>query len=113
MNRFKPAIKLIAECFIISLIIALVDFGIIYLLFRNSTMVGYYASLALLLEGGLGLLAGGVLTSFARLFGKIGEKLFKSKPLDATSQKDAEGKAIPWIVTGVFLIFLGFIVSAF
>ena len=113
MSRLKSAVKFTSECFAISIIVALVDLGVVYLFVRDPIRVVLYLSLVLLLEGGLGLLVGGIVASFSRVINKIGEKLHRSESWTATSQKEAERNSRPWIVTGVLLLLLGLLVSAF
>jgi hypothetical protein len=113
MSRLKSAVKFVVECFAISLIVALADLGVVYLFVRDPIRVVFYLSMTLLLEGGLGLLVGGVVASFSRVINKIGEKLHKSESWTAISQREAERNSRPWIVTGVLLLLFGFLVSAF
>ncbi len=111
-SRWKSFARVAAECLVISLIVAFADLIVIFLLTRDFSLTIFYLSLALLFEGGLGLLVGGITASFSRVFGKIGERLFKSKPSSTSSQKEVEKNAIPWIITGLWLVLLGLVVSA-
>jgi len=53
MSRLKSAVKFTSECFAISIIVALVDLGVVYMFVRDPISVVFYLSMVLLLEGGL------------------------------------------------------------
>ena len=106
----KPALKLVAACLIYSLIIALATLVVILVFTRELERVLLFLSYALLLEGGLTLVTGGVVASFSSTIGRIGESVLHAKPWDAKRQKEAEREARFWIMTGVFLFLSGLFV---
>ena len=112
MGKLRSALELTVSCLVYCLVIAVARFGVLFLFFRDLSRVFSIFPLVLLLEGGLGLVVGGTSASFSGTVGKLSEFLLRSEPWDAQRQKDAEIKARAWIVTGVLLILLGFLVSA-
>ena len=108
----RSATELIASCVVYSLIIALGTLAVLFVFTQDLNRVIPQVSLAFLLEGGLALVVGGVVASFSSTIGKVSEGLFRSKPWDARRQKEAEKQARVWIVTGICLVFAGFLVSA-
>jgi hypothetical protein len=110
MPSVKPALKLVAACLIYSLIIALATLVVILVFTQELERVLHFLSYALLLEGGLTLVTGGVVASFSSTIGRIGESVLHAKPWDAKRQKDAERQARFWIMTGVFLFLFGLFV---
>ncbi|MBT8172123.1 hypothetical protein KJN74_04570 [Candidatus Bathyarchaeota archaeon] len=68
-------------------------------------------SLVMLVEGGLGLLAGGAVASLRGLSHKIGEIIFNSEPWDFKKQKKAEKQAQILIVTGLMIVLFGLLIS--
>jgi hypothetical protein len=112
MVRLRPAAELIARCLVYAVIISAATLAVIVLWTQDLNKTRGYAPLVLLLEGGLSLVVGGVAASFAPVIGKTSGSVFHSKPWDAKRQKEAEKTARSWIGTGIFLIFIGFLVSA-
>ena len=110
MPNLKPALKLVTACLIYSLIIALATLVVILVFTRELERVLHFLSYALLLEGGLTLVTGGVVASFSSTIGRIGESVLHAKPWDAKRQKEAERQARFWIMTGVFLFLFGLFV---
>jgi hypothetical protein len=84
---------------------------IIFIFKQESNGILLYLTYALLIEGGLALLTGGVLASFSPFIGKIGENVNHSKPWDAKRLKEAENQATLWILTGTFLFLFGLLTS--
>jgi hypothetical protein len=103
----KPALKLVAACLVYSLIIALSTLVVILVLTRELERVLLFLSYALLVEGGLALTTGGVVASFSSTIGRLGESVLHAEPWDAKRQKEAEGQARSWIVTGILLFLVG------
>jgi hypothetical protein len=66
----------------------------------------------MLVEGGLGLTIGGATALYSPIISKMGEVLFRSKPWNATRQKEVEKQAKAWIVTGTILVLLALLISA-
>ena len=108
----RSAAELIASCVVYSLIIALGTLAVLFVFTQDLNRVIPQLSFALLLEGGLGLVVGGVVASFSPAIGKISEGIFRSEPWDVKRQKEAEIQARLWIVTGICLVLAGFLVSA-
>ena len=112
MGLFRSALELIVSCFVYSLIVAFASFVIVFLIAQDLERVSSVFPLVLLLEGGLGLAAGGAVASFSPTVEKVSESLFHTKPWDAKRQKEAEKQARIWIVTGILLISMGLLTSA-
>ena len=112
MTLARSVLELVASCLVYSIIIILVDFGIVFVLQRELSQVAYALSLVVLVEGGLALLVGGAAASFSPTFGKIGATVFRSEPWDAKRLREAERTARVWIATGLILLLLGLLVSA-
>ena len=85
---------------------------VVFFFTLGSNRIVFYLSLLLLVEGGLALTIGGTLAFFSPTIGKIGEGVFRREPWDAKKQKAAERQARVWIITGTFLVFVSFLVSA-
>ena len=108
----KFALELIATCLVYSLIVMFMNFIAILLFTQKLSQIVLYLSLALLVEGGLGLTVGGAVASFSPTVSKIEESIFHSKPWDAKRQREAEKQARTWIVTGIVLVLVGLLISA-
>jgi hypothetical protein len=89
-----------------------VTFIAIFILTQEPKRIFLFLTYALLVEGGLSLVTGGVLASFSSAIDKIGETLIHSKPWDSKRLKEAESQATLWILTGTFLFLFGLITSA-
>ena len=111
MSVVKSALELLISCLIYSLVVALIDFILIFF-FRAPDQVASSLSFVMLIEGGVGLTVGGVVAFFSPLAGKIEEVIFHFDPWNASRQKDAEKQARTWIVTGLLLVLVSFLVSA-
>ena len=112
MTLARSLLELVASCLAYSIIIILVDFGVVFVFQRELSQVVYTMSFVALAEGGLALVVGGVVASFSPAIGKIGGTVFRSEPWDAKRLREAERTARVWIVTGLFLFLLGLLVSA-
>ncbi len=112
MDRLKNFLRLLALSLIYSLIITLVDFLIIFFFIRDLTQLLYYVSLILLLEGALGLIAGGGAVMYSPVASKVSEIIFKSEPWNAKRQKEVEKQGQGLILIGISLLFAGLLVSA-
>jgi len=106
----KSALKFVVACLVYSLIISFATLVVILVFTRELERVLLFLSYALLVEGGLALTTGGVIASFSSTIGRLGENVLHAKPWDAKRQKEAERQARLWIVTGVFLFFVGLFV---
>lgn len=113
MSRLKSALMFGASCAVYAAIIAVATSFVILVFTREFEQVVLYLSYAMLLEGGLAFVTGGVVASFAPAVGRISESVLHSKPWDAKRLRDAERQGLYWIVTGVFLFLFGLLVSAF
>ncbi|MCJ7559249.1 hypothetical protein MUO79_01360 [Candidatus Bathyarchaeota archaeon] len=111
MPVVKTVLELLASCLIYSLVVALIDFVLIFF-FRSLDQIASSLSFVMLVEGGVGLTVGGVVAFFSPLSGKIEEVIFHSDPWNANRQKEAEKQARTWIVTGLLLVLVSFLVSA-
>lgn len=112
MKRVKPVIEFLAASLLYSSIVALADFVIIFFLLGDLNQIKESLSFVMLLEGGIGLTAGGAAVFYSPLGAKISEVLFHSKPWNAKRQKETEKHATVWIGTGVFLVLAALLLSA-
>ena len=110
MPAVKPVLEVFASCLIYSLVVALIDFVLIFF-FRGLGQIASSLSFVMLAEGGVALTVGGVVSFFSPLAGKMEEVIFHSAPWNASRQKDAEKQASVWIVTGIILVFAALLVS--
>jgi hypothetical protein len=85
---------------------------VIFLITQEPKRILLFLTYALLVEGGLSLVTGGVLASFSPVIDKIGENVIHTKPWDAKRLKEAENQATLWILTGTFLFLFGLLTSA-
>ena len=85
---------------------------IIFIFTQEPKRILLFLTYALLVEGGLSLVTGGVLASFSPVIDKIGENVIHSKPWNAKRLKEAENQATLWILTGTFLFLCGLFTSA-
>jgi hypothetical protein len=106
------ALELMASCLIISLAVTLVDLIIILVFTREPNQIVSNLALVMLVEGALGLIVGGAIAFFSPAASRVGEGILRSKPWDAKRLREAERQGAAWIVTGIFLVLLGFLVSA-
>ncbi len=112
MKRGKTVIEFLAAILLYSSIVALADFLIIFFFLGDLNKIKESLSFVMLLEGGIGLTAGGAAVFYSPIGAKISEVLFHSKPWNANRQKETEKHAIVWIGTGFFLIFSALLLSA-
>jgi len=112
MQTYRSVIELFISGLIYSLIIILLDFIIIFFLIQEQSQLVSNLSLIILAEGGLGLVAGGAVTSFRGLSNKMGEIIYNSEPWDLKKQKKAEKQAQVLIVTGFILLLIALLISA-
>jgi hypothetical protein len=113
VSRARRILELVARCLVYSLIIAFATVIVVVLFTQVPVQVVAWAALALLGEGGLMMVVGGVVSLFSPALGKIGEVVFRSEPWNAKRLRETEGTARMWIVTGFFLFLFGLLVSAF
>ena len=112
MIKGKSVIKFLATSLLYSSIVCLVDFLIIYFYLGDLNQIQESLSFVMLLEGGIGLTAGGAAVFYSPMGAKISEVLFHSKPWNAKRQIETEKHALVWIGTGIFLVFSALLVSA-
>ena len=112
MHSLKSALKDVASCFVYATVIALATLIGILLFTRDMSQVFLFLAYALLAEGGLALATGGIVASFSPTFGKVRETVFHQEAWNAKRQKEAEGTARSWIITGLILFALGLPISA-
>lgn len=111
MTKLKDALTLLVECSILSLIIVFIDFIIFVVFASELSPITSTLSLIVLLEGGLCLVAGGGVVLYTPSLAKLGQFFFRSKPWNATRQKHMEKQMQILIITGLFLVLYGLIVS--
>jgi len=90
---------------------AIVTIIVILIFTRNPGQILQVATFALIGEGGLMLVVGGVEASFSPTMGKVAEVIFGTEPRDAKRLREAEGTARAWIATGTFLFLFGLLAS--
>ena len=113
MGKLRLVLELVAIGLIYSLIVSFVTLAVLFLISQNLSGALSLLPLVLLLEGGIVMAVGGAIASFSPTFGRLGESLLRSKSWDAKRQSEAERQARTWIGTGVLLVLIGFLVSAF
>jgi hypothetical protein len=112
LPRARLVLELLASCVVYSVVVMLVTFVVILVFTQELGRILLFLTYALLLEGGVALVTGGVVASFSPIVEKIGESVVHSKPWDARRLKEAERQARVWILTGSFLFLFGLLVSA-
>ena len=112
MKKGKAVLEFLAASLLCSSSVAVVDLVIIFFLVGDLNQIKEPLSFIMLLEGGIGLTAGGATVFYSPMGAKIGEVLFHSKPWNAKRQKETEKHALVWIGTGIFLIFAALLLSA-
>jgi len=85
---------------------------VIFIFTQEPKLILLFLTYALFVEGGLGLVTGGVLASFSTVIDKIGENVIHSKPWAAKRLRETENHATIWILTGAFLFLFGLLTSA-
>ena len=111
MLEIKNVLTLIGSCFIYSLLVALIDLIAVFVFTQNPAIVTSVLSLIMLIEGGLGLISGGVAASYSSIFNKMGEVIFHTEPWNAKRQKSVEKQAQVLILVGLFLLLLALLIS--
>jgi len=111
MTKLKDALTLLVECSILSLIIVFIDFIIFFVFASELSPITSGVSLIVLLEGGLCLVAGGGVVLYTPSIAKLGQVFLTSKPWNATRQKRIEKQMQILIITGLFLVIYGLIIS--
>ena len=112
MEKIKEILDISIVSFIYSLIVILINFVLILIFTQEINQIIYWLSFITLIEGGLGLVAGGGTVLYSPIFNKAFEKLFNSEPWNFNRQKKTEQQAKKWIITGSFLIIEALIISA-
>lgn len=111
MPEIKNALTLIGSCVIYSLLVALIDLIIVFVFTQDLANLASGLSFIMLIEGGLGLISGGVAASYTPIFSKMGEVIFHAEPWNAKRQKNVEKQAQVLILVGLFLLLLALLVS--
>ena len=112
MKRLREILDITATSIIYSLIVILINLVVIFILTQDIIQSLYWLSLITLIEGALGLIAGGGSVLYSPIFNKAFEKLFNSEPWDFKRQKRTEQQALKWIISSIFLIIEALIISA-
>jgi hypothetical protein len=112
MINMKTVLELLAKSLLYSLVVILIDVVIVFLITREPNQIIDTLSFVMLLEGGIGLTAGGGTAIYSPSGAKISEVLFRSKPWNAKRQKEVEKQARAWIATGIILVFEALLLSA-
>ena len=111
MPEIKNVLTLIGSCFIYSLSVSLIDLIVVCVFSQDPASLTSVLSFIMLIEGGLGLISGGVAASYSPIFSKMGEVIFHSEPWNAKRQKNVEKQAQVLILVGFFLLLLALLVS--
>ena len=111
MSYAKSLSTLFVRGFVYSSIILIISLVAVLFFTREISQVIYYLSLALLVEGGLGLVLGSAVAVYSPVVSKVSEHFFRSAPWNAKRQKEAEKQGQVWIATGVMLVVAGLLVS--
>ena len=112
MQKIREVLNIATMSIIYSLIVILINAVIIFIFTQDTVQILYWLSFITLIEGGLGLVAGGGTTLYSPILAKTSAKLFNSEAWDYKRQKRAEQQSIKWIIMGSFLIIEALIVSA-
>ena len=112
MIHLKTIMALLAKFFFYSMIIILIDTVTILLFSWGVDTFTYTLSFFILIEGGLGLILGGVSAFYSPSTSKVSEALFRSKPWNFTRQKEIEKQMGAVITTSIILIIESLFVSA-
>jgi hypothetical protein len=112
MEKARKILDITIMSAIYSLIVVLVNLVVIFLFTQDIIQILYWLSFITLIEGGLGLIAGGGSVLYSPIFNKAFEKIFHSEPWDFKRQKKTEQQALKWIITGSLLIAEALIFSA-
>ena len=111
MTIIRSILELLVSCLFYSLVVMLIDIVSLLVFLSDLNQVAYFLSLLILLEGGIGLIVGGAISSNTPILSKMGEVFFHSERWDAKRQKEIEQKARVWIVTGLILVLAALVVS--
>jgi hypothetical protein len=111
MKKLREFLDTTAISFIYSFIIVLINLVAIFIFTQDIIQILYWLSFITLIEGGLGLIAGGGSVLYSPIFNKAFEKIFHSEPWDFKRQKRTEQQALKWIITGFLLIAESLIIS--
>ena len=112
MPQIKSVLQLLASCLVYSLVVMTVTLIVVFIFTRDSGQTLLYLTYGLLLEAGSALVVGGAVANFSPAIGKIGESVVHSRPWDAKRIKESEKQGRTWIVTGVFILLFGLLVSS-
>jgi len=112
MKKSKEMLDIAIICSFYSLIVIIINLFAIFIFTQDLTQIIYWLSFITLIEGGLGLVAGGGSAMYSPILNKAFEKLFNSDPWTYDRQKKTEQQAKKWIITASFLIIEALILSA-
>jgi hypothetical protein len=112
MKKLRKFLDTTAISLIYSVIIVLINLVAIFIFTQDIFQILYWLSFITLIEGGLGLIAGGGSVLYSPIFNKAFEKIFHSESWDFKRQKRTEQQALKWIITGFLLIVEALIISA-
>ena len=112
MEKTREILDIAVMGIIYSLIVVLINLVVIFVFTQDIVQILYWLSFVTLIEGGLGLVAGGSSVLYSPMFNRAFEKLFNSEPWDSNRQKRGEQQSKKWIIIGCFLIVEALIVSA-
>jgi hypothetical protein len=113
MIIWKNKILLFTKFLCYSLIIILID--VLLIAFFSgiiNTQNNYILSFVILLEGGIGLLVGGVVVLYSPSLSKMNEIFFHHKPWSYKRQKQIEKQVEPIIIIGAILVIEALLLSA-
>ena len=98
------------ESLLVCNIILLLDIIIVSISFTDAGVVVYFVSLLMLLEGGMGLVVGGLLVvSAGPGMTKVGERIFHGEPYTVQRYRHREGEARVLFLVSVLLIVIGYL----
>jgi len=112
MKKIREIMDIAMICSIYSIIVIMINLVAIFIFTQDLTQISYWLSFITLIEGGLGLVAGGGSAMYSPILNKAFEKLFNSDPWTYDRQKKTEQQAKKWIITASFLIIEALILSA-
>jgi hypothetical protein len=112
MSRLKYVLELLVSSLFYSIVVICVDFLLVLFFTQELKQLLSWVSFILLIEGGLGLILGGIVASYSPVMSKFDEMVFRSEPWSMKRQRAAEQQGQILIITGLFLLLTALLVSA-
>ncbi len=112
-EKLRVFFVLSLEALLLCDILVLFNLIIVSLFASGYPVVLYYTSLVTVLEGGLGLVLGGLsVVAAGPSITKVQEKLVHGEPWSAKRARESEARARVFFFFSAYLIVIGFLISA-